>query len=214
MPGWQRGKEGTGTLLRVYDMIIHRHGIMHVGSCMIIWRDKAALSGHKLNRCPLFSSTTHPPPLLASEETPMWEGDALAALFYHKPGASSLFFWPRYLSFESYWLSFAFTFSVLFWTSDFLVSYLRFSLSEAWSREGFAPKSEVDREKRFKEDRRDYGVLQCSEPLFTFFRTLSLLWTRYFATTMSPEQCYGSWVTKGLINFRANFSPIPPLREP
>lgn len=26
------------------------HGIMYIGSCMIIWRDKAALSRHKLNR--------------------------------------------------------------------------------------------------------------------------------------------------------------------
>lgn len=56
--------EGTGTLMRVYDMIIRRHGIMHVGSCMIIWRDKAALSGHKLNRCPPLPSlpaAIHPP---------------------------------------------------------------------------------------------------------------------------------------------------------
>lgn len=33
------------------------HGIMYIGSCMIIWRDKAALSRHKLNR---FSLTTVP----------------------------------------------------------------------------------------------------------------------------------------------------------
>lgn len=48
--------------MRVYDMIMRRQRIMHVGSCMIIWRDKAALSGHKLNRCPLLFSMppTHP----------------------------------------------------------------------------------------------------------------------------------------------------------
>lgn len=48
--------------MRVYDMIMRRQRIMHVGSCMIIWRDKAALSGHKLNRCPLLLSMppTHP----------------------------------------------------------------------------------------------------------------------------------------------------------
>lgn len=43
------------------------HGIMYIGSCMIIWRNKAALSGHKLNRfslslfsVPLFSYRSPP----------------------------------------------------------------------------------------------------------------------------------------------------------
>lgn len=69
---------GTSTLMRSYDMIMRPiHGIMYIGSCMIIWRDKAALSRHKLNRFSplsvsllfavplsrLYRSSTHPLPL-------------------------------------------------------------------------------------------------------------------------------------------------------
>lgn len=47
---------------------------MHVGSCMIIWQDKAALSRHKLNSSlpltPRYHPPIHPPPLIVIE-TPM-----------------------------------------------------------------------------------------------------------------------------------------------
>lgn len=91
------------------------HGIMYIGSCMIIWRDKAALSRHKLNRfSPLFVSlprpsfpisfSTHPLPLWSSEETPTAERDTLAAHFdtTRAKRLSS----PSLFSHKSTWMSF------------------------------------------------------------------------------------------------------------
>lgn len=85
-------RRGIGTLMRGYDNA-PIYGIMYIGSCMIIWRDKAALSRHKLNRFSLslffpsrpsllISFSTHPLPLWSSEETPIAERDTLAALWY------------------------------------------------------------------------------------------------------------------------------------
>lgn len=58
---------------------------MHVGSCMIIWRDKATLSEHKLNRYPLFlpMPPIHPPTPTYDryKETPIREGSTHFAVF-------------------------------------------------------------------------------------------------------------------------------------
>lgn len=99
-----RGRKGEGEAGRNryfnawlwYDNV-PVHGIMYIGSYMIIWRDKAALSRHKLNRfSPLsvslprpslpISFSTHPLPLWSSEETPTEERDALAYSMLHVQG--------------------------------------------------------------------------------------------------------------------------------
>lgn len=66
--GGREVSRGEGTLMRGYDMIMRRRGIMYVGSCMIIWRDKAALSRHKLNRSS--PSSLSPPSIVLHPPSP------------------------------------------------------------------------------------------------------------------------------------------------
>lgn len=69
---------------------------MHVGSCMIIWRDKATLSEHKLNRYPLFLSMPpiHPPTPTYDryKETPIREGSTHFAESFQRSKVSSVLF--------------------------------------------------------------------------------------------------------------------------
>lgn len=101
-------------------MIMRRQRIMHVGSCMIIWRDKAALSGHKLNRCPLLFSMppTHP-------STPTHRDPKKRP--YRSALARALFKPSRTLSFFLFLVRCALLFlSSLAILSSFLRSFLRF----------------------------------------------------------------------------------------
>lgn len=67
---------------------------MHVGSCMIIWRDKATLSEHKLNRYPLLlpMPPIHPPTPTYDryKETPIREGSTHFAEPFQRSKVSSV----------------------------------------------------------------------------------------------------------------------------